>query len=229
MAKRRKTPKYEREYKQQQRRIKSFIKRAEKRGYAFPENIIPKQPKRITVASVNRLKKITPEAMYKKARYGGEATGGEIVKGDLGRKLEKKLAAQRAKETRRLKKELAEERTIYPFSPPLNVYGGEVNLEAEAIISNFRSIVRQYNEVAQELIFSWLDGVITSQGRSDTAEMLQKAADAGIVLTYRVVYNRDALLGFLAKMLDYLPEAGDLFKEQFMEQIEYEEDYDPLL
>lgn len=229
MAKRRKVSKHERAYKQQQRRIKNFIKRAEKRGYAFPENIIPKQPKRITAASVNRLKKLTPENLYKKAKYGGEATGGEIVKGELGRKLEKKLSAQRAAETRRIKKELGEQPTIEPFNPPLSVYEGESNLEAIAIISNFRSVVRQYNEPAQDLIYSWLDGVIASHGESDVAEMLQKAADAGLVLTYKVVYSRDNLLAFLAKMLDYLPEAGELFKEQFMEQIEYEEDYDPIL
>ena len=69
----------EREYDKQVKRIKQFIRRAEKRGFIFPDNVIPNKPKRITKASVRKLSKITPKELYKKAEYGGEATEGEIV------------------------------------------------------------------------------------------------------------------------------------------------------
>ena len=50
---------YKEQYKKERKRIQSFIRSAEKRGYRFPDNIIPKQPKRIRKESVERLKKLT--------------------------------------------------------------------------------------------------------------------------------------------------------------------------
>ena len=96
-------------YAKERNRIKSFVRRAEKRGYSFPESIIPSIPKRKTEASIRKLKKLTKEVLYSKASYGGEATSGEIVSGKEGLKLERQLRAKRASETRKEKKE-AEQR-----------------------------------------------------------------------------------------------------------------------
>lgn len=92
-------------YAKERNRVSSFVRRAEKRGYSFPESIIPSIPKRKTEASIRKLKKITKEVMYSKAYYGGEATSGEIVSGKEGLKLERQLRAKRASETRKEKKE----------------------------------------------------------------------------------------------------------------------------
>lgn len=94
------------EYRKQVRRIKQFIRRAEKRGYQFSENVLPQQPKRITKQSVERLRKLTPEQLYKKAEYGGEATYGELVAGTKGRELERKQSARKAVETRKARQNL---------------------------------------------------------------------------------------------------------------------------
>lgn len=96
-------------YAKERNRIKSFVIRAEKRGYSFPESIIPSIPKRKTEASIRKLKKLTKEMLYSKASYGGEATSGEIVSGKEGLKLERQLRAKKASETRKKKKE-AEQR-----------------------------------------------------------------------------------------------------------------------
>ena len=96
-------------YAKERNRVKSFVRRAEKRGYSFPESIIPSIPKRKTEASIRKLKKLTKEMLYSKASYGGEATSGEIVSGKEGLKLERQLRAKRASETRKEKKE-AEQR-----------------------------------------------------------------------------------------------------------------------
>ena len=55
---RRKLTKNQIEYNKQVRRIKNFIKRAEKRGYEFNEDILPKTPKRITKQAIKRLEGI---------------------------------------------------------------------------------------------------------------------------------------------------------------------------
>lgn len=96
-------------YAKERNRVKSFVRRAEKRGYSFPESIVPSIPKRKTEASIRKLKKLTKEVMYSKASYGGEATFGEIVSGKEGLKLERQLRAKRAAEIRKEKKE-AEQR-----------------------------------------------------------------------------------------------------------------------
>lgn len=96
-------------YAKERNRVKSFVRRAEKRGYSFPESLIPSIPKRKTEASVRKLKKLTKDVMYSKATYGGESTYGEIVSGKEGLKLERQLRAKRSAETRKKNKE-AEQR-----------------------------------------------------------------------------------------------------------------------
>lgn len=96
-------------YAKERNRVRSFVRRAKKRGYSFPESLIPPIPKRKTEASIRKLKKLTKDVMYSKATYGGEATYGEIVSGKEGLKLERKLRAKKAYKTRKEKKE-AEQR-----------------------------------------------------------------------------------------------------------------------
>lgn len=96
-------------YAKERNRLKSFVRRAEKRGYSFPDTLIPSIPKRKTEASIRRLKKLTKDVLYSKATYGGEATFGEIVFGKEGLNLERKLRAKKASETRKANKE-AEQR-----------------------------------------------------------------------------------------------------------------------
>lgn len=57
----------EREYKKARRRLQQIIRRAKKRGYIFPTKVIPEVVKRVTKKSVERLEKITPSSIYKKA------------------------------------------------------------------------------------------------------------------------------------------------------------------
>lgn len=92
-------------YAKERHRVLSFINRAEKRGFRFPENVVPAIPKRKTQASIRRLEKLTKDVLYSKSEYGGEATYGEVVSGKEGLKLERKLRAARAAETRRANKE----------------------------------------------------------------------------------------------------------------------------
>lgn len=96
-------------YAKERIRVKSFVRRAEKRGYSFPESIIPSVPKRKTEASIRKLRKLSKDVLYEKATYGGEATYGEIVSGKEGLKLERQLRAKKASKTRKEKKE-AEQR-----------------------------------------------------------------------------------------------------------------------
>ena len=96
----------EKAYNKQIKRIRQFVRRAERRGYVFSETIIPQIPKKITQASERRLQSITPARMYKKAEYMDYSTG-EAISGTKARKAEKQaqqLKAQISKAQKRVQK-----------------------------------------------------------------------------------------------------------------------------
>ena len=234
MAKRRKQTPAERAYSKQVKRIKQFIRRAEKRGYQFSEDVLPLRPKRITQASVRKLAKLTPEKLYQKAVYGGLASAGEIVPATVGVKLERSLRAKKAAETRKYRlaetrkyrlAEPAQEPTNTPgFVPPENISEDGTFFDA-VVITGFKAHVRQFNERASNLLLSWLDRILATNDVHDVATMLNNGAEAGLIVTYQIVYSQDKLTQYMSEMLDYLPEAGPLFKAEIMDAMEEEEDF----
>lgn len=226
MAKRHKQTPTERAYSKQVRRIKQFISRAEKRGFHFNENVLPKRPNRITQVSVRKLAKLTPEKLYQKAEYAGSATYGEIVSGVKGRRLERSLRAKKAVETRkyRLSEPRQEPTNTQGFLPPENI-SKDMSFFDAVVISGFKAHVRQFNEHASNLLLSWLDKILATNDVHDVATMLNDGAEAGLIVTYQIVYSQDKLTQYMSEMLDYLPEAGELFKAEMMDAMEEEEDY----
>lgn len=226
MAKRKKQTPAERAYSKQVKRIKQFIGRAEKRGYQFSENVLPKRPNRVTQASVRKLAKLTPEKLYKQAVYGGLASGGEIVPATVGLKLERSLRVKKAAETRkyRLAKSVQEPTNTPGFVPPENISEDGTFFDS-VVISGFKAHVRQFNEHASNLLLSWLDRILATNDVHDVATMLNDGAEAGLIVTYQIVYSQDKLTQYMSEMLDYLPEAGELFKAEMMDAMEEEEDF----
>lgn len=116
-----------REYKKQVKRINQFISRAKKRGYLFIDQIpvqkknrrtgvveavvkeglsfwkLPATPKKITEASIRKLKSITADYLYKRSIYT-DPEFDKTITGTEGRKLERKRASQKAAETRKQKR-----------------------------------------------------------------------------------------------------------------------------
>lgn len=72
-----------------------------KRGYVI-DAVLPKEPKKITEASVRRIKKISSN-LYKKSYFVTEE--GEVISGEEGRKYERSRSARKAAETRKRKKQ----------------------------------------------------------------------------------------------------------------------------
>lgn len=220
MAKRtsRKQTANQREYAKQVKRIKQAIRRAEKRGYMFDENIIPKTPKRITQKAIQALKEITPNQLYKKAEYV-DITTGEIISGVEGRKLERQKATEKAKETRQRKQK--KHQTLY--TPDFETYYPGFS---DMVISNYKAHIRQFNDLAYEKLSTWLDSLISKFGVDDVAEMLQVGAENGNIVTYQIVYSQDKLTQYISEMLDYLPEVGEIMKEDIVEAFEAMEDWE---
>lgn len=84
--------------------VSAFFRKARsmaKRGYVI-DAVLPKEPKKITEASVRRIKKISAN-LYKKSYYVTEE--GEVISGEAGRKYERSRSAKKAAETRKRKKQ----------------------------------------------------------------------------------------------------------------------------
>ena len=92
------------EYNKERKRIKRFIRYAEKRGYVFEPNLIPPKPKTITSGSIRRLSKIRPAQLYKKA-YAISAVTGQPITVEQRKREIREEAVRKAWETRRRKKD----------------------------------------------------------------------------------------------------------------------------
>lgn len=108
-------------YQAQRNRIINFIRRAEKRGFYFDEDILPKIPKRITKQSVRRLEKLDAESLYKKSIWVNLETG-EFMSGPRRVEYERSVKAKRAAATRKANREA--ERILFTS-------GGDATVEVE--------------------------------------------------------------------------------------------------
>lgn len=80
------------QYRRERRRVNQLIRRAEKRGFIIPKSAKPGKPlKRPTEKSIERLKAITPEAIYERAKYKSE---GKTYRGEEARKIARKEARE---------------------------------------------------------------------------------------------------------------------------------------
>ena len=219
MAKRKLTP-IQQQYRKERRRIQNAMNRLEKQGYVLQDDLLPSVPKKVTQASINRLKKINTEAIYKKSvrldTETGETTPG-IVARDKARSQRAKEAARR----RSFKQEYVSPQ-FYTEPPQYTTFPSG----ADIIISNFRSdVIGRFPESAGPILNRWLDGLLAQQDKEDVANMLETAAANGVVIDYKVAYNTEALMGAIADFMDYL-ETTSGFKQDLMDTLEFEEDWE---
>lgn len=90
-------------YKKERARISKQISSMRKRGYLVPDEVLPQAPKKITEASIRRLKAITPKALYEQSEYMEQSTG-EIIAGRRGRYYEREIATAKANLTKQINK-----------------------------------------------------------------------------------------------------------------------------
>lgn len=219
MAKRKLTP-IQQQYRKERRRIQNAMNRLEKQGYVLPEDLLPSIPKKVTQASINRLKKITSESIYKKSKKLDFETG-EITPGIVARDKARSQRAKEAARRRAFKQEYVSPQ-VYTEPPPYTTFPSG----ADIIINNFRSdVIGRFPESAGPILNRWLDGLLAQQDKEDVANMLETAAANGVVIDYKVAYNTEALMGAIADFMDYLDTTSG-FKQDLMDALEFEEDWE---
>lgn len=218
--KKRKLTLVQQQYKKERNRIQSAMRRLEKQGYVLPDDLLPSVPKKVTQASINRLKKITTEAIYKKSVRLDVETG-EITPGIVARDKARSQRAKEAARRRSFKQEYASPQ-VYTEPPKYTTFPSG----ADIIINNFRSdVIGRFPESAGPILNRWLDGLLAQQDKEDVANMLETAAANGVVIDYKVAYNTEALMGAIADFMDYLDTTPG-FKQDLMDIIEFEEDWE---
>lgn len=221
----------EQEYKKELRRIKQFIRRASKRGFFWDKSPIPNQPKKITSKSVERLRKITPDVLYKKGEYVVQETG-ELIPATKGRKLERKRAIEKAKETTsKSKKDIKTKAKQKPIDKPIySPDDDEVEYDTDdtyypnfidIVLSNFRAQLAQFpNAEGTPLLLSWFETLISDNGREAVAQMLQDGAEQGLLITWETVYKSVNTKTYMTEMMNYLPDQGKFYADQIMGMME---------
>lgn len=219
MKKRKLTP-LQQHYKKERNRIQSAMRRLEKQGYVLPDDLLPSVPKKVTQASINRLKKITIEEIYKKSVRLDIETG-EITPGIVARDKARSQRAKKSARTRAFKQEYVSPK-VYTEPPKYTTFPSG----ADIIINNFRSdVIGRFPESAGPILNTWLDGLLAQQDKEDVANMLETAAANGVVIDYKVAYNTEALMGAIADFMDYLDTTSG-FKQDLMDTLEFEEDWE---
>ena len=200
-------------FKKQITRIKNFIRRATKRGYEFSDNVIPTMPKRVTKKSIEKIKNIKPKDLYSKASYLDKSTG-EIVSGSTGRKIERNLSTQKAKETRKNNNNKRHSNNNKNYTTYETV-----------IMRNFYEYIKTFtSNKIRDSLFGMIKSLEHEQGTTEVAKALQNMPLQFHEILARCGYDSDkALMEFETSFLEYFPNVSEQYKKDLMEKLEYNE------
>ena len=200
-------------FKKQVTRIKNFIRRATKRGYEFSDNVIPTMPKRVTKKSIEKIKNIKPKDLYSKASYLDKSTG-EIVSGSTGRKIERNLSSQKAKETRKNNNNKRHSNNNKNY----------ITYET-VIMKNFYEYIKSFtSNKIRDSLYGMIKTLEVEQGRTEVAKALQNMPLQFHEILARCGYDSDkALMEFETSFLEYFPNVSEQYKKDLMEKLEYNE------
>lgn len=192
------------EYNKQRKRLKQAIRRAEKQGYIFSEDILPKKPKRITKASVRRLAKITPEMIRQKGNFLIEETGEIIpVKGNKAV----------------IKQEITRKKQERTHAEPQYLPSFSAN-----VIQRFKSYILGFPPAIYEMVLPLINTLIHDIGEDGVATALENMPQQFHEYLHRHTYDSAAAISeFATSLIEYVPDVTIQYKKDLMDKFEYNE------
>lgn len=192
------------EYDKQRKRLKQAIRRAEKQGYIFSEDILPKKPKRITKASVRRLAKITPELIRQKGKFLIEETGEIIpVKGNKAV----------------IKQEITRKKQERTHAEPQYLPSFSAN-----VIRRFKSYILGFPPAIYEMVLPLINTLIHDIGEDGVATALENMPQQFHEYLHRHIYDSGtAISEFATSLIEYVPDVTIQYKKDLMDKFEYNE------
>ena len=155
--------------------VSAFFRKARsmaRRGYVV-DAVLPKEPKKITEASVRRIKKISSN-LYKKSYYVNEE--GEVISGVEGRKYERSRSAKKAAETRKRKKQ--ESSIKYDWEIAIEWLYSLVNEVNKKGYPNVASAIKDIIDAAIVRTSERDVGLIVVQAPDDVRQTIQEICEA---------------------------------------------------
>lgn len=206
-------------YRKERQRIQRQINRMKKRGYDVPE-LLPKIPKKITEASVRRLKKLTTEKLYKESRFIDFETG-EILTSEEGQKLEK---SRRRKPKR--KEQPSPPIPPTPLPGPIGS-GDDYVIFDRQILTVFTMEMTEIfgrNEKLFNYITRWYNRALEKYGVEEMAEALEQAKADGMFPGWEAVSDSEILVGKLEAITNLMAINSES-REELFEELEQMEDW----
>lgn len=200
-------------YRRERQRIQRQINRMTNRAYDVPD-LLPKIPKKITEASVRRLKKITTEKLYKESRFIDIETG-EILTSKEGQALERSR--------RKKPKQKVQAPPPAPVAPPEPDYV----IFDKQILTVFTMEMTEIfgrNEKLFNYITRWYNRALEKYGAEEMAEALEQAKDEGMFPGWECVSDTELLVGKLSAMTDLMAINSES-REELFEELEQIEDW----
>lgn len=200
-------------YRKERQRIQRQINRMTKRGYDVPE-LLPKIPKKITEASVRRLKKLTTEKLYKESRFIDTETG-EILTSEEGQKLEKVR--------RRRPKPKVKAPSPIPVAPSEPDY---VSFDKQILTVFTMEMTEIFgrNEKLFNYITRWYNRALEKYGAEEMAEALEQAKAEGMFPGWEAVSDSEILVGKLEAITNLMAINAES-REELFEELEQLEDW----
>lgn len=201
------------EYRRERQRIQRQINRMTNRGYDVPE-LLPKIPKKITEASVRRLKKLTTEKLYKESRFIDIETG-EILTSKEGQELERSR--------RKKPKQKVQAPPPTPIAPPEPDYVMFDNQILTVFTMEMTEIFGR-NERLFNYITRWYNRSLEKYGAEEMAESLEKAKSEGLFPGWEAVSDSEILVGKLEAITNLMAINSES-REELFEELEQLEDW----
>lgn len=221
------------EYRRVRKNLLSKINRYKRMGADVSGILIPSIPKKITFASIRRLKKIE---VTKKIKFPDLSTG-ELISyqkfRNLGFKLKelnnfynppKNTPSETLRENESVFRESFEESenvSRETFNTKLDSY---IPKFSDIVLDNFRELIDKYPNFVQAYFIRWLEGAIKNVGAEETASSLEKAKNDGILLDPEEAYSLDIIytnINSLTRYLDLNVHESRDFKKSLFNDTEY--------
>ena len=157
--------------------VSAFLRKTRsmaRRGYVIGA-VLPEEPKKITEASVRRIKKISAN-LYKKSYYVTEE--GEVISGEEGRKYERSRSAKKAAETRKRNKRIGETPIRYDWEIAIEWLYSLVN---EVNKKGYPNVARAIKDIIDSAIVRTSErdvGLIVVQAPDDVRQTIQEICEA---------------------------------------------------
>lgn len=207
-------------YRKERQRIQRQINRMTKRGYDVPD-LLPKIPKKITEASVRRLKKLTTEKLYQESRFIDFETG-EILTSEEGQKLEK-VRRRRPKPKVKASSPTATTPSPSPSAPSEPDY---VSFDTQILTVFTMEMTEIFgrNERLFNYITRWYNRSLEKYGAEEMAEALEEAKSQGMFPGWEAVSDSEILVGKLEAITNLMAINSES-REELFEELEQLEDW----